>query len=118
MRPQPLQARSFALAGFLLVLLAAGCDLLAPAPPGERLWRKLCADCHGIDGAGNTVGYMGNPYADLLDNDWKHGGGDRYSVESVIRQGIFGEMPANDQLTAEQMTQLLDYFYKLRGETP
>jgi mono/diheme cytochrome c family protein len=101
-----------------LAFLAAGCELFRPRPPGEKLWRRLCADCHGLDGAGNTVGYMGNPTADLLDDGWKYGGGDPNSIEEIVRQGIFAKMPAHDELTGEQMHQLLDYFYSLRGENP
>jgi len=97
------------------VTALAGCDLVFPRPPGEKLWRKLCAECHGIDGMGNTPRYMGNPWADLRDNSWSIGG-DRSTVENVVREGIFGKMPAHNELTAEQMRQLLDYFYELRGE--
>jgi cytochrome c oxidase cbb3-type subunit 3 len=100
-----------------LVLVAAGaCDVLVPRSEGEKLWRNLCADCHGVDGAGNTVRYMGDPWADLRDDSWKTGG-DRDTVETTIRQGIFGQMPAHDELTPAQMKALLDYFYQLRGET-
>ena len=95
--------------------LAAGCGIIGGSE-GEKLWRKHCADCHGLDGAGNTPRYMGTPGADLRDNNWQFGS-DRGSVETVVREGIFGSMPANDQLTNAQMRALLDYFYKLRGET-
>ena len=94
------------------LLLFAGC---ATRSEGEKLWRKHCADCHGLDGSGNTPRYMGTPGADLRDDNWKFGG-DRGSVETVVREGIFGSMPAYDQLTNAQMRALLDYFYSLRGE--
>lgn len=107
--------RAFALVVSLSMLSLTGCDLLKPRPLGEKLWRSRCADCHGIDGSGNTPRFMGNPWADLRDNNWKHGG-DRSTVESVVREGIFGKMPAVDDLTAEEMRALLDYLYQLRGE--
>jgi len=109
----------FKLFAFVVVVSAvalAGCDLLDSSSPGERLWRKLCADCHGLDASGNTVLYMGNPWADLRDDNWKYGGGDSTTVEELIRQGIFGQMPPHDELTPDQMRDLLDYFYSLRGE--
>jgi mono/diheme cytochrome c family protein len=100
----------------LATLALAACGDLMPRSPGERLWRKRCAECHGLDASGNTPRYMGDPDADLLDDSWK-AGGDRASIEQVVREGVFGEMPANDQLTAEEMRQLIDYLYSLRGET-
>lgn len=107
---------SFVLALLPLAPVAlAGCGAFAPKSEGEKLWRRLCSECHGLDGAGNTPRYMGNPNADLRDGHWKFGG-DRYSVETVVRDGIFGLMPANESLTAAEMTQLLDYLYELRGE--
>ena len=103
-----------AVAILFLTTLLAGC--VAPgASPGERLWRKHCADCHGLDGAGNTPRYMGNPYADLVDDTWKEGG-DRGSIEQVVREGIFGQMPANDKLTAAELRAVIDYLFELRGE--
>lgn len=98
-----------------LTLLVA-CDMFRPMSEGERLWRKDCADCHGIDGAGNTPRYMGEPYADLRDDAWRTSG-DRETIENVVREGIFGSMPAHDELTPQQMKALIDYLYKLRGET-
>jgi mono/diheme cytochrome c family protein len=108
--------RPFVIALAAAILLLAGCDVFVPRPLGEKLWRSRCAECHGIDGAGNTPRYMGNPYADLRDDSWKYGGGDRGSVETVVRDGVFGQMPAFDTLTAAEMRALLDYFFQLRGE--
>jgi len=98
-------------------LLVAGCEMGRARTPGERLWRKLCAGCHGLDAAGNTPQMMGETYADLRDDFWRTAG-DRYTIENVIREGIFAKMPANDQLTREEMKQLIDYLYQLRGHSP
>ena len=68
-------------------LALAGCDLInPPKSPGEKLWRDNCAKCHGIDGSGNTPAYMGNQYADLTDDYWKHGG-DVHDIANTIRDG-------------------------------
>jgi mono/diheme cytochrome c family protein len=91
-------------------------DFIVKRPPGERMYRKLCADCHGIDGAGNTPRGMGNPNNDLTDAAWKYGG-DAGSIEAIIRTGVFGEMPAHDELTDEQVRQIVDHVLKLRGES-
>ena len=103
-----------ALAALALAPLLAGCESHSPE---ETLWRKHCADCHGIDGSGNTPRYMGNPSADLLDDSWKIASGDEYSIRAVIRDGVFGQMPANSELSDEEVGQIIDWLYTLRGET-
>ena len=99
-----------------LALQASGCDLFQPKDPGEALFRKFCASCHGIDGRGNTVRFMGNEWADLTDNNWRQYGDDG-SLETIIREGVFSKMPARDELTREEMRALLGYLRKLRSET-
>jgi mono/diheme cytochrome c family protein len=99
-----------------LALAGGACDLLAPKSEGEQLWRDLCADCHGLDAAGNTVRHMGDSWADLTDDNWRTSG-DEYALQAVIREGVFGKMPANPDLTTEQMRALVDWLYHLRGET-
>lgn len=101
-------------AGFL-----GGCDVVFPhRSEGEKLYRKQCADCHGLDGAGNTPGYMGNGWADLLDDRWKIGGSSASSLEQVLREGIFGQMPAysREQLSREQVREIYEHLRVLRGE--
>lgn len=100
-----------------LALTAGACGLLPSRSLGEQLWRDECAGCHGVDGRGNTPRYMGNPYADIADSTWRNAG-DRDAVRQVVRDGVFGEMPANRDLTDEELDALLDWFYELRGETP
>ena len=99
-----------------LLLTIAGCDVLSHRSRGEVLWRKYCADCHGLDASGNTALYMGNVWADLRDDQWKSAG-DRETVEQVVREGIFAAMPAHDELSADDMKELLDWLYHLRGES-
>lgn len=98
--------------------ILAGCNQLFPhRSEGEKLWRKRCADCHGLNAAGNTVQYMGNPYADLTDNNWKYGG-DRTSLMSSIRGGVFAHPNELKQLTDAEVASVIDYLRELRGEKP
>ena len=106
----------FALALTTVVILA-GCDAL-PFPKrsaGEKVWRKHCAQCHGIDGNGETPGFMGEQYAGLLDDVWRAGGNDG-AMETVIRDGVFGKMPGFPQLSPEEVQAVIDHIHVLRGE--
>jgi mono/diheme cytochrome c family protein len=106
-------------AGSLLLAslaLAACSDLFPHRSEGEKLYRKHCADCHGVDGSGNTPGYMGNGWADLRDDNWKLGG-DPGSIENAIRTGVFGQMPGyEDKLSGKEIRQVVDHVRVLRGE--
>jgi mono/diheme cytochrome c family protein len=103
-----------------IVLVAAalgwGCDTLFPKrSEGEKLYRKYCADCHGIDGSGDTIRYMGNSKADLLDNSWKHGG-DATSMFFVLRDEVVFRHPSYDDLSDKQLQLIVKYVLQLRGE--
>ncbi|MDP9121344.1 MAG: c-type cytochrome [Acidobacteriota bacterium] len=113
----PSPARTLATGLLFAASLALGaCDIIRHQSEGEKLYRKNCADCHGIDGAGNTVQGMGNPWADLIDNSWKNGGDDA-SLASSINDGAFGQMPAfKDKLTPEQVRAIIYHLRVLRGE--
>ncbi|HVT19033.1 MAG TPA: c-type cytochrome [Thermoanaerobaculia bacterium] len=106
-----------AVAVVAFVAFWAACDTLFPHhPEGESLYREHCADCHGVDGAGNTVKGMGSPFADLLDNNWKYGGDDG-SMGNIIREGVFGSMPAyKEKLTDQQIRAIIGHIRVLRGE--
>lgn len=97
---------------FTAALALAGCESRSP---GETLWRQNCAQCHGIDGSGNTPGYMGDTFADLRDDLWRTGGNDG-AMEGVIRSGVFGKMQGFPQLTPEEVRAILDHIHVLRGE--
>jgi cytochrome c553 len=95
--------------------LLGGCGKLFPhRAPGEQLYVDNCADCHGLDGRGNTAREMGQPYADLTDDVWKFGGDDT-SVANAIREGSFELMPGFQQkLSDEQIQELVAYLRVLR----
>jgi mono/diheme cytochrome c family protein len=88
----------------------AGCGKLFPQrSQGETLYVENCADCHGMDGRGNTARCMGQPYADLADDDWKNGGDDT-AVANSIGEGSFGLMPAfREKLDDQQIRALVAY---------
>ena len=101
----------------LVSVLGLGCDNLFPErTAGEKLYRKHCADCHGVDGSGNTIGYMGNQYANLLDEDWKYGMG-AGSLTSVIRQELVFRHPSFSELSSKDLSEITRHVLELRGET-
>jgi cytochrome c oxidase cbb3-type subunit III len=115
---RPARRTLAAVAGLVWCLvggLLGGCDQLFPRrSEGEKLYRENCADCHGLDGRGNTVREMGQPYADLTDDNWKFGGDD-YSIANAIREGSFGLMPAyQEKLSEQQIRALVAYLKVLR----
>ncbi len=102
-----------------LSVLLGGCDVIFPKRTvGEALYRKHCAQCHGLDGAGNTPGYMGDAWADLLDDSWKSRVASPSSLEQVLRDGVFGKMPAytRQQISRDEIRELYDHLRVLRGE--
>jgi mono/diheme cytochrome c family protein len=107
--------------GTALILVLAGntfiaCQNLFPhRSEGEKLYLDRCADCHGSDGRGNTVQYMGNQWADLRDDNWKNGSDDT-SLANAIRNGVFGQMPKADDLTDHQVKAIVTHLRVLRGE--
>ncbi len=69
----------------ILLLLVAGC--LPPRSAGERLYRRHCASCHGVDGGGG-VRYLADEGANLLDDSWKYGG-DPFEIEySLLNEDV------------------------------
>jgi len=118
-RRWPRQGAGGAFAAALLACLAGallgGCNKIFPhRAPGEQLYVDHCADCHGVDGRGNTAREMGQPYADLTDDAWKFGGDDS-SIANAIREGSFGLMPGfEQQLNDQQIQALVGYLKVLR----
>jgi cbb3-type cytochrome c oxidase subunit III len=108
-----------AAAAMVLACLAGavlgGCDKIFPhRAPGEQLYVDHCADCHGLDGRGNTAREMGQPFADLTADASKFGSDDA-AIANVIREGSFGLMPGfQQQLNYRQIEALVGYLRVLR----
>jgi mono/diheme cytochrome c family protein len=113
MRRRPLPAR-LSIATISILPLVAGC---VERSPGEKLYRKHCANCHGVDGSGNTPRYMGNQWANLIDDSWQNAAGDEYSLARVVREGVFAKMPGNAELSDDEVREIVGWVLQLRGET-
>ncbi len=112
------RSRRYGLQLTLLVLTAGlvGCgDFLPKRTPGEKLYRKHCAECHGLDGSGQTVRSMGDPNANLLDDLWRHPG-DASGMQAVLTQDLVFEHPSFQKLSGSEVRQIVDHVLKLRGE--
>ncbi len=110
------RSASLFLVGALLLVLGCG-DLLAKKSAGEQLYRKNCADCHGLDGKGHTIRYMGNPNANLTDSSWKYGGGDSVAIQNVLLQGLVERHPSSLQgLQSSEVKAIAGWVLELRGE--
>ena len=107
---------SLLLVGALLFIIGCG-DLLAKRSTGESLYRKNCADCHGLDGKGHTIRYMGNQNANLTDSSWKYGGGDSVAIQNVLLQGLVERHPSSLQrLQPHEVKAIAGWVLELRGE--
>jgi cytochrome c oxidase cbb3-type subunit 3 len=62
------------------------------AAAAEPVFKSTCAACHGVDGKGNQG--IGAP--NLTDRIWLHGGSPE-DIETTIRDGRQGHMPAWDR---------------------
>lgn len=116
MKPEQ-RTGSFRAAVFLYVSLLTVCcnELFPERTVGEKLYRKHCADCHGFDAKGNTVRFMGNDYADLTDDQWKHGFGAEATI-SVIRQELVFRHPSFDDLNNDDLQQITKHILQLRHD--
>ena len=102
--------------GVVLALWLSGCGELIPQrSPGEKLYRKHCADCHGIDGAGHTIRTMGDSHSNLIDDLWRHAG-DPSGIENVIQNQMVFEHPTFGKLERQDIKQIVDHILRLRGE--
>lgn len=102
--------------GALSVLLLVSCG---PSDPGERVFVKKCAGCHGKDGKGRTKFARGRPFADLTDGKWKHGG-DRPSIRKLVADGdpTSPMPPFHDRLSPQEIDAAVDYVLKLAAAQP
>jgi cytochrome c oxidase cbb3-type subunit 3 len=119
-RPRSGPIPSVARLACLVLVLAGGSAVRAQEPPktnplagdaaairqGQNIYRGRCAVCHGID----AKGYRGS---DLTTGDWVHGGSDAQIAKTIL-SGVPGtEMPANPNLSEEEVRMLVAYLRTL-----
>ncbi len=110
------------LASAELTAIAANPELLGYAKnAGAAVFRTWCAQCHGSGAAG------AKGYPNLLDDDWLWGGTIE-DIHATIAHGIrnendpdarYSEMPAfgaDELLTEEEITQVVNHVMSLSGE--
>lgn len=104
--------------GLVALVGTGGCsEILPQRSEGEKLYRKHCADCHGIGGTG-TAAYLGNHTVDLTDASWEHVSGVDGSMQIFLDDGLFGVHDEyGDELTDEQIRAVIDHLKTLRGES-
>lgn len=99
----------------MVAILLAITACVPGGSPGERLYRRHCASCHGVAGGGG-VRYLADEGANLLDDTWKHGGSDPYYLEqSLTNENVRGHTTWD--LTREERRQIVDHVLALRGES-
>ena len=83
------------------LIATVGCG---PKDPGERVWVRKCAACHGREGRADTRFARGRPYAVLTDDRWRHGA-DLESIRRLITDGDPASPmpPYRDRLTPEEI---------------
>jgi len=81
---------------------------------GQEKYQTFCIACHGTEGKGNPM--LGAP--DLTDDYWLYGGSEQI-IQTSIRDGRQGVMPAQkDLLSAERIHVLAAYVYSLSHAQP
>lgn len=96
----------------LAAALSAACA--EPKDPGERVWKRKCAACHGSDGAGRTRFAENRPWADLTDGRWRHGPG-RDALRKLVAEGDPSSTmpPFEGTLTPAEIDAAVDHALKL-----
>lgn len=78
---------------------------------GNGVFGEYCAACHQ-SGAGGVVG----AYPNLIDDDWLWGG-DAHDIETTLKIGRNGFMPAYEEtFNEEQLTQVASYVLSMSGD--
>jgi len=82
------------------------------AAEGEKIFKRVCFACHGMDGKGMHA--LGAP--NLTDKIWLYGGSEA-KIKETITNGRQGKMPAHGEFLGEAKVHLLaTYVYSLSLE--
>jgi mono/diheme cytochrome c family protein len=112
--PMPDRQRYLRLATvlWLLIPLLAGC--LPGRSAGERLYRRHCSSCHGVDGGGGVM-YQADEVVDLLDDIWKYGGDPSEIEYSLLSEEV--RKHETWDFTNQERQELVEHILILRGES-
>jgi mono/diheme cytochrome c family protein len=89
----------------------------APTPPTpKQLYRKHCAECHGLDGQAKTTKAKFNHARDIADAQWQDDVTDERIFNSITNgRNVRGNMPAfGDKLNEAQVNSLVTFVRGLR----
>ena len=103
-------------AGLVLTLSLVSCSEVFPKrSPGENVYRKHCSECHGVDGAGETIRSMGRDKTNLLDESWRYAMGES-GIETVLSQDLVFDHPTfSERLTPQEIKEVGRYVRTLRS---
>jgi cytochrome c oxidase cbb3-type subunit 3 len=99
-------------ANFVLALSSQPHDA-TKAEAGKAQFQTMCIACHGIEGKGNPL--VGAP--NLTDGIWLYGG-DLATIETTIRNGRNGQMPAWGKLLGPDRVNLVAAWVLAQSSTP
>jgi len=104
--------------GLLLTLVVCSCSEVFPKrSPGEKVYRKHCSECHGVDGAGETIRSMGHDKTNLLDESWRYAMG-ASGIEMVLTQDLVFEHPTfSERLSPQEIKEVGRYIRTLRSRS-
>ena len=86
------------------------------APTPKQLYRKHCAECHGLDGRAKTTKAKFNHARDIADAQWQEDVTDERIFNSITNgRNVRGNMPAfGDKLNDAQVNSLVTFVRGLR----
>lgn len=93
------------------VLISISALAFAQAP-GEAIFKKNCVMCHGADGTGKTKMGIKLGAADLTSNDIQSLSDE--ALAQSVRNGKAKMPPFEKTLTADEITQVIQYVRTLR----
>ncbi len=92
-------------------------ELTPPAQMGQRVFETVCADCHGVNAAGQNG--IAPPLVHITYEPNHHGEG---AFLNAVRNGVrahhwnFGNMPAIEGLTNADVRAVVQYIRELQRE--
>ena len=106
----------FLVALSLLTLLTRATTTAGAPPTAKQLYKKHCAQCHGVDGRAKTTKAKFNHARDIADAKWQDDVTDERIFNSIMNgRNVRGNMPAfGDKFDDLQVNSLVTFVRALR----